>query len=104
MHERIDLNSIDEFFRKGHYTAAYSGFEGTAVKEEILLAPWLKARDVTEVDIVGIATDHCVRATALDALKEGFSVRVVTSMCAAVDIHAGDQALEEMHEAGAILV
>ncbi|MFP7364193.1 isochorismatase family protein [Corynebacterium callunae] len=104
IHERIDLNLIDEFFRKGHYTAAYSGFEGTATSEELLLGPWLKARDITEVDVVGIATDHCVRATTLDALKEGFEVRVLSDMCAAVDVHAGDRALEEMHDAGALLV
>ncbi|ALC06617.1 hypothetical protein CDES_11250 [Corynebacterium deserti GIMN1.010] len=104
MNEHINTDTIDEFFRKGHYTAAYSGFEGTATSEDLLLAPWLKGRDVTEVDIVGIATDHCVRATTLDALKEGFTVRVLTSMCSAVSFEAGDRALEEMHEAGAILV
>lgn len=104
MHERIDTAGIAEFFRKGQYSAAYSGFEGTAAGDGTPLAEWLRGRGITEVDILGIATDHCVRATTLDALKEGFRVQVLTSMCAAVDRRAGDRALEEMHEAGAILI
>lgn len=104
MHDRINTGTIDEYFRKGHYTAAYSGFEGTAVTEELLMSPWLKNKGITDIDIAGIATDHCVRATALDALKEGFNVRILTSMCSAVSFEAGDRALEELHEAGAILI
>lgn len=102
LHESVDQSQIDAHFRKGRYDAAYSGFEGTFDDE--LLAPWLRSRGIETLDVVGIATDHCVRATVLDALKEGFGVRVLTGMCAAVDIRRGDDALEEMDLAGADLV
>nr|VDG63958.1 pyrazinamidase/nicotinamidase (isochorismate synthase) [Streptococcus thermophilus] len=95
---------FDEYFRKGEYEAAYSGFEGASTSEGALLADWLKARDVTGIDVVGIATDHCVRATVLDGLKEGFSVRVLVDMCSPVDDARGAAAFEEMRSAGAELV
>lgn len=104
MHEKIHTDRIDEFFRKGQYSAAYSGFEGTAVSDDTPLVDWLHARGITDVDIAGIATDHCVKATTLDALKAGFRVRVLTGFCAAVDTKTGDLALEEMHTAGAELL
>ena len=104
MHEKIHTDRIDEFFRKGQYSAAYSGFEGTAVSDDTTLVDWLRTRDITDVDIAGIATEHCVRATALDALKAGLKVRVLTGFCSAVDLQAGDTALEEMHTAGAELI
>lgn len=65
----VASGSIDAVFDKGAYSGAYSGFEG-ADENNVSLAEWLKAREVTEVDVVGIATDHCVRATALDAARE----------------------------------
>lgn len=102
LHPALDEALIDAHFRKGQYEAAYSGFEGTFGDE--LLASWLHSRGIEELDVVGIATDHCVRATVLDGLKEGFSVRVLTGMCSAVDNKRGDAALDEMDEAGAELV
>lgn len=95
--------AFDEFFRKGEYEAAYSGFEGASTSENALLAPWLRERGVTDLDVVGIATDHCVRATVLDALKEGFGVRVLRGMCSPVDDARGAAALDEMQSAGAEL-
>ena len=70
-------------FRKGPHSAAYSGFEcedesGTA------LADWLRTRGVDEVDVVGIATDYCVKATALDSARAGFPTRVLVGLTAAV--------------------
>ena len=102
MHERVRTDRIDAFFRKGEHEAAYSGFEGKA--DGVALDDWLRGRGVTHLDVVGIATDHCVRATVLDGLKAGFDVRVLTGMCAAVDNARGDAALEEMERAGAELV
>ena len=96
--------TFDEFFRKGEYAAAYSGFEGASISEKALLADWLRARDISDIDVVGIATDHCVRATVLDALKEGFGVRVLRGMCSPVDDARGSAALDEMQSAGAELV
>lgn len=104
MHEKVRTDLIDEYFRKGQYTAAYSGFEGHAASDDkTTMQTWLQDRGITTVDIAGIATDHCVRATVLDALKTGFQVRILTGMCSAVGIESGDAALEEMHAAGAEL-
>ena len=100
MHESI--GPAEAYFRKGEYTAAYSGFEGSA--DSATLANWLRSRDITDVDIVGIATDHCVRATAADALTEGFTVRVLADYCAPVDSSRGEAALEELAEAGVTIV
>ncbi len=88
---------------KGQYDAAYSGFEGTTAAG-ILLADALRNAEVEVLDIVGVATDFCVRATVLDALKEGFAVRLYTDQVAAVSTEGGQQALEEMREAGAEIV
>ncbi|WP_296131140.1 isochorismatase family protein [uncultured Corynebacterium sp.] len=100
MHESI--GPAEAYFRKGEYTAAYSGFEGAA--DGATLADWLRGRGITDIDIVGIATDHCVRATAADALTEGFSVRVLADYCAPVDVSRGEAALAELAEAGATIV
>lgn len=102
IHSAIDTSKIEAFFRKGEYAAAYSGFEGKA--DGVGLAEWLRANHVDAIDVCGIATDHCVRATVFDGLKEGFSVRILTGMCAAVDNARGDQALNEAHAAGAELL
>lgn len=70
-------------FDKGEYTAAYSGFEGRSGDGETL-TEWLTARGVTAVDVCGIATDYCVRATALDAADAGFATTVLAGLTAAV--------------------
>ncbi|SER85112.1 isochorismatase family protein [Corynebacterium cystitidis] len=105
LHPAIDPGAIDAFFRKGEYEAAYSGFEGTLALHDDApgLATWLRERGVDTLDICGIATDHCVRATALDALNAGFNVRILSGMCAAVNGERGDAALHELHAAGAEL-
>ena len=69
-HPNLDPQPFDAIFLKGEHQAAYSGFEGADDGQP--LADWLRAHEVTRVDICGIATDHCVRATALDAAREGF--------------------------------
>lgn len=99
----INTELINQYFRKGHYSAAYSGFEGKN-EDGVLLGDWLREQGVHTLDICGIATDHCVRATVLDALKEGFQVRVLRSMCSPVDDKRGADALQEMMDAGAELV
>ncbi|HXG38513.1 MAG TPA: isochorismatase family protein, partial [Bacteroidota bacterium] len=70
------------------------------------LAKFLKEQGVTELYVTGLATDYCVRASALDALKQGFKTYVVTDAVAAVNVHPGDdqKALDEMQKAGATLV
>ncbi|MEU0522972.1 nicotinamidase [Streptomyces niveus] len=95
----VASGSIDAVFDKGAYAAAYSGFEG-ADENGIGLAEWLRAREVSEVDVVGVATDHCVRATALDAAREGFTTHVLLDLTAGVSKETTDRALTELREAG----
>lgn len=93
---------LDAEFKKGRYEAAYSGFEGVT-DDGTALAPWLRNAGVDELDIAGIATDHCVRATVLDALAEGFRVRVLVDLIAGVDPAAAQAALAEFEAGGAVL-
>jgi nicotinamidase/pyrazinamidase len=95
----VTSGAVDAVFDKGKYAAAYSGFEGTD-ENGTPLAEWLRERDVDEVDVVGIATDHCVRATALDAVREGFRTQVLLDLTAGVSRETTERALEEMREAG----
>ncbi|MFX4293384.1 isochorismatase family protein [Streptomyces bohaiensis] len=95
--------AVEACFDKGAYTAAYSGFEGEDAAGAGL-AEWLRAREVTEVDVVGIATDHCVRATALDAVREGFTTRVLLEHTAGVSAPTVERALGELRAAGVALV
>ena len=98
-HPDLDPEPFDEIFRKGEHQAAYSGFEGRTTTGASL-ADWLREHEVSEVDICGIATDHCVRATALDAAAEGFATRVLTELCAGVAPETTEAALAAMREAG----
>ncbi|AZG43895.1 isochorismatase family protein [Gordonia insulae] len=102
-HPSFDASVAAEVFSKGHYSAAYSGFEGAA-EDGTSLADWLRQQRISTVDIVGIATDHCVRATALDAVKEGFTTRVLLNFTAAVAADTATKALAELREAGVELV
>lgn len=89
-------------FDKGAYSAAYSGFEGS--QGETGLAQWLRDHDVTAVDITGIATDHCVRATALDAVGAGLDTTVLLDLTAGVSCDSVDAALDALRAAGVELV
>jgi nicotinamidase/pyrazinamidase len=101
-HPDLLTNRFEAVFTKGEHAAAYSGFEGDA--GGVSLAAWLRMRDVTQVDVVGIATDHCVRATALDAVREGFATTVLLDHTAGVAPETVDRALAAMREAGVELV
>ncbi|WP_333618162.1 isochorismatase family protein [Dietzia sp.] len=95
---------FDAIFDKGAFEAAYSGFEGRLAAGEgegAALAEWLRAAGVRSVDVVGIATDHCVRATASDALREGFVTAIRADLTAAVDPQRGRAALDELATDGA---
>lgn len=98
-HPNLDPQPFHAIFLKGEHTAAYSGFEGRANGGK-LLAEWLRDHDVTQVDICGIATDVCVRFTALDANREGFTTRVLTDLVAGVAPDTTEAALTEMRRAG----
>ena len=97
-HPGLDTDRIEAVFTKGEYSAGYSGFDGST--GSIGLAAWLRMHDVEAVDLVGIATDHCVRATALDAVKEGFDTTVLLDLTAGVGPETTERALAELREAG----
>ncbi len=98
-HPNLDPQPFDAIFLKGEHEAAYSGFEGRTT-DEVALADWLRTREVTDVDICGIATDYCVRATALDAVREGFTTRVLDDLIAGVAEASSEAALAELRDAG----
>ena len=98
-HPNLDPQPFDAVFLKGEHGAAYSGFEGRTTDGDDL-ARWLKKNDVTHVDVCGIATDYCVRATALDAVRNGFDTTVLASMCAGVAAGSSADAVAEMRDAG----
>ncbi|MFB8036072.1 nicotinamidase [Streptomyces sp. NPDC056004] len=95
----VASGAIDAVFDKGDYAAAYSGFEGLD-ENGVGLADWLRGHRITEVDVVGIATDHCVRATALDAVRAGFTTHVLLDLTAGVAEATTERALEELRRAG----
>jgi nicotinamidase/pyrazinamidase len=102
-HPNIDPQPFDAVFNCGEYSSGYSGFEGRSLEGKGL-ADWLRSHDVDQVDLVGIATDHCVRATAVDAAGEGFRTRVLLDMTAGVRADTTEAALREMRDAGVDLV
>lgn len=118
-HENLDTDYIEAFFRKGAFEAAYSGFEGllapensvmtgereagAAVEDEtpkLSLDDWLQEHKITDVDVVGIATDFCVKATALDAVDAGYETRVLLDLTAPVSEEGQDDAVDELEDAG----
>ena len=98
-HPDLDTSAVQAVFLKGEHAAAYSGFEG---KDEAgrPLADWLRERGITEIDVVGIATDYCVRATAADAAAAGFRTRVLLPLTAGAAPQSTRQALDELTAAG----
>jgi len=101
-HPALDTSGVDVHIRKGQGVPSYSIFEGTddagrSVHE--LLA----SRGITDIDLVGIATDYCVRASALDALEHGQHVRVLTDLVTGVADETSEAALAELGHAGAMI-
>jgi nicotinamidase/pyrazinamidase len=88
---------------KGRKSSAYSAFEAIDTRGHPLLQV-LKDAEIDHLDICGLATDYCVLATAIDARDEGFQVRVLTNLTAAVTPESGKKALEQMKEAGCQLL
>ncbi|HET6626571.1 MAG TPA: isochorismatase family protein [Nocardioidaceae bacterium] len=102
-HPNLDPQPFNAIFLKGEHAAAFSGFEGRTT-DGAGLADWLKQHEITDVDVCGIATDYCVRHTTLDAVSNGFTVRLLTELCAGVAPESTRAALEEMRGAGATVV
>jgi nicotinamidase/pyrazinamidase len=101
LHPDLDRTKIDITVDKGQAvdTDGYSGFEGTDLEET------LRERGITQVTVVGLATDYCVKNTALDALRAGFQTTVDSSAARAVEVHPGDSeaALAEVRAAGGVV-
>lgn len=99
LHPALDRDRLSAVFDKGEQAAAYSGFEGVD-GAGTSLAEWLRGHGVDHVEVVGIATDHCVRATALDSAGAGFTTTVRLDLTAGVAARTTTRALEEMRSAG----
>lgn len=97
------LATVDAVVSKGAHEAAYSGFEGRT-DDDRALADLLRDAGVTAVDVVGIATDYCDRATALDAVREGFATRLLVPLTAGVAPDTTAAALDELAAAGVEIV
>ncbi|MDQ6527117.1 isochorismatase family protein [Nocardioides sp. LHD-245] len=95
----LTTDAVTHHVVKGMGEPAYSAFEGVTAAGD-RLAEVLRAAGVTEVDVAGIATDHCVRATALDAVGAGFRVRLLDGLHAGVAPDSSARALEELAAAG----
>lgn len=98
-HDQLTFRDFGAVFDKGEYEAAYSGFEGRD-GDGNSLQDWLAARQVETCDVVGIATDHCVRATALDAARAGFATTVRLDYTAAVSPDRIEQTYAQLAENG----
>jgi len=98
----LDTAPVTHHVKKGQGRPAYSLFEGTTDEGETV-AHLLDAHGVVDVDVTGIATDYCVRASALDAIEHGRHVRVLTDLVAGVASESSEAALAELAHAGAEL-
>ena len=97
-HPDLDSSAVEAVFLKGAHAAANSGFEG-ADEAGTPLADWLRSRGVDEVDVVGIATDYCVHATAADAVRNGFATHVLLDLTAGVSPESTAHAIEDLRAA-----
>lgn len=107
-HPALDRHRLAQVFRKGTDPRidSYSGFFDNGRRHSTGLADYLRQRGATEVFVCGLATDYCVKFTALDAVELGFATRVVLDACRGVELQSGDvrRALDEMRSRGVVLV
>jgi nicotinamidase/pyrazinamidase len=108
LHAGLDRARVTEIFPKGTDPTidSYSGFWDNGKRRSTGLAEWLRAKGVTTLYVLGLATDYCVKATAIDAVAEGFTTYLVEDGCRAVELAPGDgeRAIEAMRAAGVIVV
>ncbi len=108
LHADLRVDLVTEVVVKGTNIEvdSYSAFYDNSRDASTGLADLLRERGVDEVVVCGLATDYCVKATALDAVSEGFSVTVVRDGCRAVEIVEGDaeRAFIEMEECGCVVI
>ncbi|UUT34989.1 isochorismatase family protein [Microbacterium elymi] len=99
----LETSAVTHHVKKGQGTPAYSLFEGVT-DDGTTVEQLLDAHGIVDVDVVGIATDHCVRASALDAIAHGRHVRILTDLVAGVAADSSEAALAELAHAGAELI
>jgi nicotinamidase/pyrazinamidase len=108
LHADLDRARITEVIRKGTDPAidSYSGFFDNQKQKATGLAEWLRSRWIEQLYVMGLATDYCVKATALDARGLGFDVKLIEDGCRAVELRPGDgeRALAELRAAGVAIV
>jgi nicotinamidase/pyrazinamidase len=102
-HPDLDAVQFGAVFHKGAYEAGYSGFSGHD-DHGTPLADWLRQRQVDQLDVVGIATDHCVRWTAEDAARQGLATRVLADLTVGVGEESTAAALQALRAAGVAIV
>ncbi len=102
-HPALDALAIDVHVKKGQGKPAYSAFEGVTDDDETL-GEVLEEQGIDELDVVGIATDYCVKASALDAALAGLKVRVIDALTSAVSPETRQTALDEMRDGGVEVV
>ncbi|MEY2736894.1 MAG: hypothetical protein RL683_12 [Actinomycetota bacterium] len=98
-HQNLDSEAIDVHLYKGMGEPSYSAFEGVTEAGKGILDV-LRDNKITELDVVGIATDYCVKASAIDAVKSGLVVSVLQEMCVGVAAATSEAALETMASNG----
>lgn len=101
-HPDLDMNFVNAVFSKGRFSAAYSGFEGRS-DDGATLGEWAKSLGIESVDVAGIATDHCVLATVMDAAAQGLKPRLLVDLCAGVTPASTRAALDEMSKVAEFL-
>ena len=108
LHAGLDQRRITRVFRKGSDPAvdSYSGFHDNGRRRSTGMGEWLRERGVDTVYVMGLATDYCVKFTALDARRDGFAAYLVEDGCRAVELHLhdGERAVEDMRAAGVVVL
>ena len=104
----LDTGAISKVFQKGTdpLIDSYSGFFDNGHRKSTGMAEWLREQGITDVHVLGVATDYCVKFTVLDALAEGFVTTLIEDACRGVNLQEGDTdaAVAEMSAAGATVV
>jgi nicotinamidase/pyrazinamidase len=104
----LDHSRISKIFRKGTDPGidSYSGFFDNGHRKSTGLGEWLREKSIDEVFVCGLATDYCVKFTALDALQFGFKTTLIEDASRAVNLHASDsaEAISEMKDAGVCVI